>query len=229
MESMTEAEALARSIIRTAGENQVPTHAILTSMDQVLGRTAGNALEVKETLDYLSGANRDPGLHEVVMALTSEMLILTNLAADATEARAKLQNQLDNGRAMEIFGHMVASLGGPRDFVERPDHYLAKAPVVKAAYVGESGYISRIDVRNVGNAVVRLGGGRSVPGQVLDMAVGFADMAGIGDYVDNTRPLAMVHARSEDDAGQVIADLQKCYHLSDKKPDTPAVIKKLMT
>ena len=229
METDAQAEELATSIINTARENGVPTHAILTSMDEVLGRTAGNALEVMETLDYLSGRSRDPRLHEVVIALTSEMLILTKLAANHGEAEQKLNAALDNGKALEIFAKMVAALGGPADFVEKPDHYLAKAPVIKPVFATSSGYISAIHVRDVGNSIIKLGGGRSMPGQELDMAVGFAQVARLGEYVDTGKPLAMIHARTEDDAEQAIADIQKCYILSESPQDAPPLIRKLMT
>ncbi|WP_339863517.1 thymidine phosphorylase [Paremcibacter congregatus] len=229
METEAQAEELASSIIRTAGENQVPTHAILTSMDEVLGRTAGNALEVVETLDYLSGRVRDPRLHEVVMALTSEMLLLTKLAATREEAEAKLEAVLDNGQALEIFAEMVTELGGPADFVEKHDLYLAKARVIKPVYARDAGYVSAIDVRGVGNLIVKLGGGRSVPGQVLDMAVGLGDIARIGEYVDAQTPMAMVYAQSDAEAEQIITDMQDCYQLSEQPQAAPPVIRKLMT
>ncbi|MCF6215038.1 MAG: thymidine phosphorylase [Emcibacter sp.] len=229
METTEKAVELASSILRTAHENDVPTHAILTSMDEVLGRTAGNALEVMETLDYLSGHKRDARLHEVVMALTSEMLFLTKITATREEAVQKLEAVLDNGKAMEIFAEMVAELGGPNDFIDRPDQYLAKAPVIKPVFAQEAGYVSAIDVRGVGNLIVKLGGGRSVPGQVLDMAVGLSDIAGIGDYMDGDSPLAMVHARTPDDADRIMADMMGCYRLSDQPCAAPDVIRKLMT
>ncbi|NOZ67420.1 MAG: thymidine phosphorylase, partial [Alphaproteobacteria bacterium] len=229
METDAQAEELATSIINTARESGVPTHAILTSMDEVLGRSAGNALEVMETLDYLSGHSRDPRLHEVVIALTSEMLILTKLAADHGEAEQKLNAVLDNGKALEVFAKMVSALGGPADFVEKPDLYLAKAPVIKPVFAPSSGYISAIHVRDVGNSIIKLGGGRSVPGQELDMAVGYAQVARLGEYVDSDKPLAMIHARTEEDAEQAITDIQSCYTLSDNPQDAPPLIRKLMT
>jgi len=222
-----EAETLATSILRTAAESHLPTRAVLTSMDEVLGRSAGNALEVREVLDYLSGRTRDPRLHEVVMALTTEMLLLAGLAADHAEAGRKLTSVLENGRALEIFADMIAALGGPKDFVERPDRYLAQAPVIRPVFAPASGYISAIDVRAMGNMIIRLGGGRAVPGQSLDMAVGFTDVARLGEYVDSERPIAIIHARTDDDAEGIVADIQNSYHLSDEAPqDIPAVVHK---
>jgi len=229
MATEAEGEALAAAIIRTATENNLPTRAVLTSMDEVLGRTAGNALEVGEALDYLSGRMRDPRLHEVVLALTSEMLLLTGLASDYAEAKAKLTAVLDNGRALEIFAAMVAALGGPKDFVENADRYLAQAPVIRPVFAREAGYISTIDVRAMGNIIIRLGGGRAVPGQSLDMAVGFTDIARLGEYVDSERPIAIIHARTDDDAAGIVADIQNSYQLSEQAQQAPAIIRRHMT
>ncbi len=229
MATEEEADELATSIIRTARENHMPTHAVLTSMDEVLGRNAGNALEVKETLDYLSGRERDSHLHEVVMALTTEMLLLTKLAGDRAEAMDKLQTVLENGRAMETFAKMIAELGGPKDFVEKPEKYLAVAPVIKPVYAKGKGYISAIDVRGIGNLIVSLGGGRDAPGQELDMAVGLTDAARIGEYVDGEKPVAMIHARTQNNADQIVAEMQNCYGLSDKPQKAPKLIRKLIT
>lgn len=229
MATPAEAEQLATAIIRTAREHDMPTHAIITSMDEVLGRTAGNALEVGETLDYLGGRVRDPRLHEVVMALTSEMLLLTNLAKDRAEAEEKLQTVLDNGKALEIFAEMIAALGGPTDLVENSANYLAVAPVIKPVFAQGEGYISAIDVRGIGNLIVTLGGGRSMPGQKLDMAVGFSDIARIGEYMDGEKPIAMIHARTDADAERIIKDIQPCYKLSKQPQNQPKLIRKLMT
>jgi len=229
METMEEAEELSSSLIQTAQEYGTPTHAIITSMEEVLGQTAGNALEVSEALDYLSGRTRDSGLHDVVMALTSEMLVLTKLAANHQEATKKLLTVLDNGRALEIFAQMVAALGGPKDFIEKPEKYLAAAPLLKPAFSRNSGYISAIDVRGIGNVIVGLGGGRSVPNQDLDWSVGLSNIAKIGDYVDEKTPLALVHAATAEDAGQAIAQMQNCYILSETPQAAPKIIRRRMT
>ena len=101
-------------------------------MDQVLGRDVGNALEVAETVAYLTGeGTRDPRLHEVVMALAGEMLALGDLAPSVAAGRARAEAALDDGRAAEKFARMVAALGGPDDFLEHPGRYLARAPVIK--------------------------------------------------------------------------------------------------
>ena len=134
METEARSEELARSIINTAAENNTPTHAIMTGMDEVLGFTAGNALEVMETVDYLTGKKQDAKLHEVVMALCVEMLVLTNLASSRENAAEKLEHALNSGAAAEKFSEMVAALGGPKDFIEKPYNYMESAQIIKPIY-----------------------------------------------------------------------------------------------
>src|SRR6185436_1947294 len=103
-----------------------------TDMDSVLGTTAGHTLEVIETLDYLTGkGTRDARLHEVVVALAAEMLLLGGLVPNIEEGREEAQLALDSGRATEVFARMVSALGGPTDFVEKMPTYLKPAPVVR--------------------------------------------------------------------------------------------------
>ena len=109
-------EELAKSIVAVANGAGTKTTALLTDMNQVLASTAGNALEVREAVQFLTGEFRNPRLFEVTMALCAEMLVNSGLATDIEQAREKLQAVLDNGKAAECFGKMVAGLGGPEDF-----------------------------------------------------------------------------------------------------------------
>ncbi len=126
------ARDLARSIVDVANRAGLPTVALITDMDCVLGREVGNALEVAETVAYLTGSgSREPRLHEVTMALAAEMLALGGLAADTVEGRVKADAALADGRAAETFARMVSALGGPDDFLEHSSRYLGHAAVVK--------------------------------------------------------------------------------------------------
>ena len=229
METEQQSEELARSIMRTAAENNTPTHAVMTGMDEVLGFTAGNALEVLETVEYLTGKKKDAKLHKVVMALCTEMLILAKLVSTREEAEQKLEQALSSGAAAEKFSKMVAALGGANDFIEKPHNYLDSANIIKPIYAQEAGYVSAIDVRKLGNIIVKLGGGRSVPMQKLDMSVGLADVASLGDYLDKSRPIAYVHADNETDIKAVTEDLEEAFTLADHAPKNQNIIRKLMT
>src|SRR5690606_39203988 len=113
------AEELAASIVTVAKGAGLPTTALVTDMNQPLGRSAGNALEVAECVEFLREGTGDQRLCEVTLALAAEMLQLGGLAPGAEAARAKAQDALDSGRAAECFQAMVATLGGPADFLER--------------------------------------------------------------------------------------------------------------
>jgi thymidine phosphorylase len=192
---------LAESLVTVAQGAGLATTALITDMDQVLGRTAGNALEVIEAIALLRGEPCDPRLAEVTLALSADLLPLGRLAANAEEARRKLAAALDSGQAAERFARMVAALGGPADLLERADAYLPKAPVSEPVFAERSGYVGAMDTRAIGWLIVALGGGRRQVGDPIDYAVGLSDVCQIGEWVDRQRPLARVHAR---DAAPVV-------------------------
>lgn len=165
-------EELAKSIVAVANGAGTKTTALLTDMNQVLASTAGNALEVREAVQFLTGEFRNPRLFEVTMALCAEMLVNSGLATDIEQAREKLQAVLDNGKAAECFGKMVAGLGGPEDFMTNYDNYLETAELVKPVYAETTGYAFAMDTRALGMAVVGMGGGRRVASDTIDYAVG---------------------------------------------------------
>ena len=223
MESIDDGRALARSIVSVAGKAGTKTKALLTDMNQVLGTTAGNAVEVKEAVDYLKGINVDPRLHEITLRLAAELLVTAGCFADAGEARKRLA-VLDSGRSPEVFARMVKKLGGPADFVERPEKYLPRAAIVKPVFPLCSGYVESMNTRNIGLSIIGLKGGRTSPEQKLDYATGYTGFCQIGDYVDEQNPLAFVHAESEEDYNFAADELQRNIVTANEKPQiNPAV------
>ncbi len=229
MDNIKDARALAESIVSVAGGAGVPTHAIITDMNSVLGRNVGNALEIKEAVEYLKGENVDPRLHEVTMALCAEMLVLGKLAANTAEAKIKLQKALDSGKAAECFAKMVEGLGGPADFMEKYDEYLPKAAVIKEIYPEKDGYVTAMDTRAIGLSVITLGGGRTHPDQQLDYSVGYTHMCQIGDKVGKDKPLAIVYAKNEADVADVTKQLNAAISISDKAPDVTSAVYETVT
>ena len=205
MKSPERANKLAQSIIATAAKANLRTHALITDMNQVLGLTVGNALEIQEVVAYLRNERREARLDDVTLGLCVEMLVVTGLETDRDTARQRCDDAVTSGRAAEIFSAMVAALGGPADFLENSEAYLAKAPVVRPIHA--NGYLTTVNTRGVGNAIIELGGGRHRVGEVLDLSVGFSDMAPIGTLLDAETPLAVVHAASEDAAAQAEINL----------------------
>jgi thymidine phosphorylase len=220
------AEELARAIVDVATGNGLPTAAVLTDMDRVLGRTAGNAVEVRESIDHLTGAASDERLREVTLALSAELLVLGGVQPDAGTARAAAERALDSGVAAERFAAMVAELGGPADLLEAPDRHLPQAPVTVAAEAAEEGTVSAVDVRAVGLAVVALGGGRTREDDPVDHSVGLTHVAAPGEQVaPGARPLAMVHAKDEESARHATEALRDAYELGEvPTEEQPAVL-----
>ena len=162
------------------------------------------------------------------MALCVEMLIPGKLAKDDAEARAKLQAVLDNGKAAEVFGRMVAAQKGPTDFVENYAKYLPTAMLTKAVYADTEGFVSEMDTRALGMAVVAMGGGRRQASDTIDYSVGFTDMARLGDQVDGQRPLAVIHAKDENSWQEAAKAVKAAIKLADKAPEsTPTVYRRI--
>jgi thymidine phosphorylase len=227
MGSHERAVELARSIIATANTAGLKTHALITDMNEVLGSTAGNALEIAESMRFLRNDARESRLAEVVLALCAEMVLVGGLEEDRDAARRRCEATLDNGSAAEVFGRMTAALGGPVDFVERFDTYLAKAPVIREVHA--EGIVTAVDTRAVGNAIIELGGGRRLVGEKLDLSVGFSNIAPIGAEVGSERPLAVVHAASEEDADRAVLNLLGACTLGDAAPSARPVIAEILT
>ncbi|MDC9622581.1 thymidine phosphorylase [Xenorhabdus sp. XENO-7] len=228
MPTYEQSEQLAESIVSVANGAGCKTTALLTDMNQVLASSAGNALEVREAVQFLTGEYRNPRLFEVTMALSAEMLVSGNLAADRAEARRKLQVVLDNGKAAETFGRMVAAQKGPVDFVENYARYLPIASFSKPVFAGQNGIITEMDTRALGMSVVALGGGRRKATDPINYSVGLSDIVALGAVVNADTPLAMIYANSENDWQEAAEVVRKSIVLgidvsTETKAATPMV------
>ena len=228
MDSLEHAEELASSIVRVANTAGTKTKAVITDMNQVLGKNVGNALEMVEAVEYLKGNNIDYRLHEVTMELCSELLISAKISNSLKEAKSKLQQALTSGIALEKFAQMVSALGGPHDFCDNPWKYLPKAKIIKPVFASKSGFISAMNTREIGLSIIELKGGRTAPEQKLDYATGYTDFCQIGDAVDNKTPLAIIHAQNEEDYNRAAQNLINSIIISDKKSaPSRCIIKKI--
>lgn len=201
-----EATALARSIVETANAAGLPTRALISDMNQCLGRTAGNALEVREALSLLRGEPADMRLHTLVVRLAGETLALAGLAGDVDAGTARAEQALASGQAFERFARMVAALGGGSDSDKLPT-----APIVRPLIAAERGFVAAIDGRALGHAVIGLGGGRRRAEDTIDHAVGLAEVAGIGAKVGGGQPLCLLHARRLADIEAVEPVLRQAF------------------
>lgn len=226
MKTAADAEALARALVSTAQGAGCMTSALITDMSQPLATAAGNALEVIEVMETLTGTSVNTALWDITMALGGEALALGGLAADPADGAGRIEQALESGAAAEWFGRMVAAQGGPADFVERWPDRLPAATVIREVPSLGTGFVSTIDGQALGLAVVGLGGGRQREGDKLNLSVGLSDLAGIGEDIGAGDPLCMVHAATEAAADEAIARVQAAYQLAAAAPPDPALILK---
>lgn len=221
MARRADADALARALAATGAAATLRVRAFVTDMDEPLAPVAGNALEIRNALDNLTGARRDSRLMEVVVALGGAMLTMGGLAENDGEGATKIARAIASGAAAERFARMVAALGGPRDLMERPQAHLPRAPVVRDVVCDGAGVVCAIDARALGMAVVALGGGRRFAGEAIDLSVGLSDLAPVGAR----RPLiARVHARDGAGADAAVAAVRAAYRFADATSARPAML-----
>lgn len=216
MPTLEAARELASSIVQVATGAGVRTTALITDMNQVLGHTVGHATEMREAVDYLTGRRREARLDAITRSLVAEMLISGRLCAGANEAMARIDNALSSGRAAEIFGRMVVALGGPTDFIERPDHYLAAAPVIHPCLAERSGRLAAVDTRAIGLVLIELGGGRRRPQDKIDHRVGLTGFLAVNDAIGPDAPICTIHAADEDSWARAAAAIRAAVRVGDE-------------
>ncbi len=226
MKTMDEAEALARALVSTAQGAGCMTAALITDMSQPLATAAGNALEVIEVMETLTGTSVNTALWDLTAELGGEALALAGLAADPADGAGRIRQALQSGAAAEVFGRMVAAQGGPADFVERWPDRLPSAAVVMEVPALADGFVVAVDGEALGHAVVRMGGGRLREGDKVNPSVGLSDLAGLGEEAGAGVPIAMVHAASDDAARAAVAAVQAAYRIGPDMPDEPPLVLK---
>lgn len=220
---------LARSIVEVGNGAGMKTTAVLTDMNQPLAPCAGNALEVRCAIDYLTGHRRPARLHAVTLALAAQMLVLGGLASDTAQACAKLNAVLDSGAAAERFARMVRALGGPADLIGAPELHLGQAAVIVPVTAPRAGYVTHIDCRALGLVVVGLGGGRRRPDDAINYQVGLTDVVELGQYVEAGAPLALIHASDLPAAEQAARDILTACMLAETASPVPATVHELIS
>jgi len=224
MKTMDQATALARALVATAQGAGCMTTALITDMSQPLATAAGNALEVIEVMETLTGTSVNAALWDLTAALGGEALALGGLAADPQDGARRIDAVLENGQAAEMFGRMIAAQGGPADFVDRWPDRLPSAPVQREVPCLRDGFVTAIDGALIGQAVVHLGGGRLRDSDRVNPSVGLADLAGTGEEIGLGLPLAIIHAASEADADAAVRTVQAAFTMGAAAPEEPPLI-----
>ena len=215
MPTLEQSQDLARSLVDVANGAGLKTSALITDMNEPLASAAGNGLEMRNAVEFLTGTHQDARLREVTLALSAEVVLMTGKAENVISARKLVEDALDSGKAVEHFSRMVRALGGPADFVERMDQHLLVAPIIRDVFAAGQGVVTEIDTRGVGMAVVALGGGRATPTDLIDHRVGFDRLLPLGAKIDANTPIARLHAKDEASAADAEARLKAAYRLGE--------------
>jgi thymidine phosphorylase len=223
MKSADEARALAQSLVDTANLAGCPTSAVISDMNRPLAQSLGNALEIADCMGVLTGETGGP-LLDLTAALGGVLLANAGLAGDVDAGADAIGKAIADGRAAERFGRMVALMGGPVQFVENWRRFLPEATVIREVAAPESGFVTAMDGEALGLAVVHLGGGRLVETDLVNPAVGLAEVVRLGDKITKGQPLAVVHAAREAQAEQAALAVQGAITLGDAGPDLPPLI-----
>lgn len=218
------AEKIALFAKEVASYHQVKASAVLSTLDQVVGDTVGNAVELVEAINFLSGKHCSARLYQHVVALATQAILSNNLAKTKDEAELKITTALDKGFALEHFSKMITLLGGNSDFVDCPEKYLPQMPIIRPVYTLKPGYVSAVNTKEIGNALIELGGVRKSAGIEIDYDVGLTEFKHIGESVDSDAPICIIHARNEDSFAKAQKIVQNAIQTSEERPVLSPVI-----
>lgn len=223
MKTPDDARALAESLVNTANLAGCPTSAVISDMNQPLAPSLGNALEVAECMQVLTG-EKGGALAELSVALGGVLLANAALVPDLEAGMSKMVAALESGRAADHFGRMVAAMGGPVQFVDNWQRFLPEATVIREVPAPESGYVTAINGEALGLAVVELGGGRQVESDVVNPSVGFSEVVRLGDQVSKGQPMLRIHAAREDAALRAAQTVVRAIEIGTKAPNVPPLV-----
>jgi pyrimidine-nucleoside phosphorylase len=213
MRDKARARELAVAITTVAKAMGKPTRAVMTAMDEPLGRSVGNALEVAESIGCLRGAGA-PDLMEVTYALGEQMLVLAGAAATTAQARATLEKSVSSGAALAKFRELVSAQGGDARVIDEPSR-LPQARLRSRLVAPRGGFVGDIDALGVALAALHLGAGRARAEDAIDHSVGIDALAKVGDPVKAGDALCVVHAGSERAMREALDILEKAVVIGD--------------
>ena len=210
------ARDLSNSLVRVAKGAGLKCEAILTDMNQVLGKSAGHRLEILECINFLTNQEKDSRLMKITYELVASILMMShNLSKE--EALKKIDTVISNGEAAEKFEKMVAALGGASNILSSYNTELQIDAFKKDIYIQQSGYVQKIKTRDLGLVLIELGGGRKQVTDKINFNVGYDNVLSVGDRVDSSTPLLTVYCHSDKDFENVGKKIEECFLISDKE------------
>ena len=224
MKTLADAETLAHTMVKIGHQVGRKTLAVISDMSQPLGYMIGNAIEVKEAIQTLQGKGPED-LTELCLVLGGQMLLAANQVSSLEEGKALLQEQIDSGRALEVFKTFLANQGGDTRIVDNPD-LLPQARYQIPLLAQSSGVVSQWVADEVGVAAMMLGAGRETKEDIIDPAVGIELCVKVGDPIQAGQPLAILHSNRED-VSEVLDRLSAAVTIADSA-QAPALIRKII-
>jgi pyrimidine-nucleoside phosphorylase len=230
MQEQDRARELARALVKTGNSLGVRSQALITDMNQPLGRAVGNAVEVRECIELLR-SEFDEGARPVLdlsIELAARMLVLSHLESSVEKARARIQQVHASGAALECFQKNVAAQGGDPRVCDDPAGVLPLTDKVFKVESARSGFVGRIDTEEVGHAIAEAGGGRVRVENQIDPAVGFVSEVKIGDEVRSSDMIGSVYCADLNRGQVATARIQAAYEIGDEPPELPVLIKEVI-
>ena len=210
------ARDLSHSLVKVAKGAGLQCEAIITDMNQVLGKSAGHILEMSECIDFLKNQEKESRLEIITYELVASILMMSqNLSKE--DALKKIDTVISNGQAAEKFEKMVYALGGPSDIMSSHDNHLKIKAIKKDILSNQSGWVKEIKTRDLGLILIELGGGRKQVTDKINFNVGYDQVLRVGDKVDTSTPLLTVYTNSEDDYENVRKKIENCFIIADSE------------
>ncbi|HQU91749.1 MAG TPA: thymidine phosphorylase, partial [Pyrinomonadaceae bacterium] len=220
MKDLADAKTLAGAMVKTGEKFGVKTQAVLSSMDQPLGKYVGNAVEVYECIQILRNET-DPAAMptwELSLELSARMLVLSGIEEDIEKAKAVCTSKLESGEALELFRRNIECQGGDPRVCDDPESLLDNSIIKFDVLAASDGHVTAIDTLAIGNAMCEIGGGRTKAEDTVDHAVGFSSDVKMGTEIRSDDPIGTVYCRTEEQFRAIEDKLQNSYTISENKP-----------
>ncbi|CAN5675239.1 pyrimidine-nucleoside phosphorylase [soil metagenome] len=230
MREFEDSKKLAEALIETGKSFNVKTEAVISDMNQPLGKFVGNALEVYECVKILRNEADAQMLptRELSVELAARMLVLSASDKTVQSAKCKVQSYLESGAALEKFRENIECQNGDAKVCDAPESLFDKNLFKFEIKANESGFVSEIDTLAIGNAIALIGGGRIKTEDSIDHAVGFACERKIGEEIKENEILGILYSRDENQAHQISEKLRNAYKISGEKPERIELIKEVI-
>ena len=207
---------LSQSLVSVAKGAGLKCEAIITDMNQVLGKSAGHTLEMLECIKYLKNEIKDYRLEKITNELISSLLMMIHKISKE-DALKKIEEVLSNGAAAEKFEKMASALGGPKNILSTYETDLRNESTARDIFSDKEGWIEKIHTRELGLILIELGGGRKQVSDKINYGVGYDSVISVGEKIDSTKPLLQLHSNTKDDSKELEERIKNCFIISDKE------------